>query len=587
MYRRRVDRGGIALLLALLLGGPAAAWSQNVSSPQLTGVEMTMPVRQALKQVEDQWLQWIGAFHQKDPQKVDSVTSDLLATAQQVGMARLPDLAVGAATAAVQAAREDKDFARARWALAAAERLDPGRPEIAFAGAAVSRLEGRYPGAAVELAQGYLRLFRQPLERDLWLQNLAVWSLVLLLVTGGLFVAVQVVTKGGALVQDLTGFFGRKLPQPAAVALAAAFLLWPLALPFGALWLPLYWSVLLWGYGSASERTVFIALWLLIGAAPLLVDAQRRRVAVALSPPVQAMESLEQRRLYGGLFMDLGSLRAILPESPAVKHLMADVQRSLNQWDLARALYRQVLEEEPENTAAQLNLGAYYFFKGDYGTSIDAFRKVAETDPQSAAAQFNLSQAYSTSYLFDEGKEALGRAKQIDAERVDAWMKRADRQRVVTTNAGMSRIPEIRRQLLRVQHPEGEGSSSQLELFRRGLSLALSLGLILVAVSLHLARRTFGYSPVRLDLWAGGGALDRLRRALVPGFSSARSGEGGRAFLALLLPVALLLLPLSGGLGYRIPWGYDPGSLLAWIVCVFGLLLYFGLRLRWELRNEV
>jgi tetratricopeptide (TPR) repeat protein len=302
---------------------------------------------------------------------------------------------------------------------------------------------------------------------------------------------------------------------------------------------------------------------------------------------MQAMESLEQRRLYGGLFMDLGSLRAILPDSPAVKHLLADVHRSLNQWDLARALYRQVLEEEPENTSAQLNLGAYYFFKGDYGSAIDAFQKVSKADPQSAAAQFNLSQAYSVSYLFDETKEALGRAKQIDAERVDAWMKRADRQRVVTTNAGMSRIPEIERQLLRVQQPGGEGSASRLERFRRGLSLALSLGLILVAVSLHLARRTFGYGQARLDLWAGGRGLDRLRRALVPGFSSARAGEGVRAFLALVVPVALVLLPLSGGLGYRIPWGYDPGSFLAWIVCVFGLLLYFGLRLRWELRNEV
>ncbi|HEX2223076.1 MAG TPA: hypothetical protein VHN15_02595, partial [Thermoanaerobaculia bacterium] len=243
MYRRRVDRGGIALLLALLLGWPAAAWSQNVSSPQLTGVEMTMPVRQALKQVEDQWLQWIGAFHQKDPQKVDSVTADLLATAQQVGMARLPDLAVGAATAAVQAAREDKDFTRARWALAAAERLDPGRPEIAFAGAAVSRLEGSYPGAVVELAQGYLRLFRQPLERDLWLQNLAVWSLTLLLVTGGLFIAVQMLAKGTSLFQDVADLFGRWLPRPAAFTLAGLTLLWPLALPYGPLWLALYWSL--------------------------------------------------------------------------------------------------------------------------------------------------------------------------------------------------------------------------------------------------------------------------------------------------------------------------------------------------------
>ncbi len=135
---------------------------------------------------------------------------------------------------------------------------------------------------------------------------------------------------------------------------------------------------------------------------------------MALSPPVQAMESLEQHRLYGGLFTDLGSLRALLPESAAVKHLLADVHRSLNQWDLARSLYRQVLEKEPENTAALMNLGAYFFLKGDFGNAIQNFQKVVTADPQNAAAHFNLSQAYSESYLFDESKRALAQAREID-----------------------------------------------------------------------------------------------------------------------------------------------------------------------------
>lgn len=585
MSRKCAERGLIALLFGLALAWPGAAPAQNISSPQVTGVEMTPAVRQTLRQVEEQWVQWIGAFYRKDQAKAGQVVDELLATAQQLGMARLPDLSVAASAAAVQAA-EQKDVPRARWALAAAERLDPGRPETAFAASRVGRLEGSYPGAALDLFRGYSRLLRLPLERYLWLQNLAVWALSLILLTGGLFIVLQMMTKGRALVQDLAGFFGRKLPPAAAVALTAVFLLWPLALPYGALWLPLFWSVLLWGYASASERTVLIALWLLVGAAPLLVGEQRRRVAVELSPPVQAMESLDQHRLYGGLFMDLGVLRSVLPESPAVKHLVADVHRTLNQWELSRSLYRQVLENEPDNASAMLNLGAFYFFKGDFGAAIDTFQKVATAEPRSAAAQFNLSQAYFESYLFDEANVALEKAKSIESDRVNAWIKRGERQRVVTTNAGMARIPEIRRQLLKSWQPE-EGSSARLDRFRKWLSVVLSFGLILLAGALHLGRRNRGYAPLPGDLWAGGRTADRWRRAFLPGFSSARAGEGARAFFALLLPTGLLLLPFLGRLGYRIPWGYDPGSYLAWIASILGLLLYFGLRLRWELRNEI
>jgi tetratricopeptide (TPR) repeat protein len=264
--------------------------------------------------------------------------------------------------------------------------------------------------------------------------------------------------------------------------------------------------------------------------------------------------------------------------------MLADVHRSLNQWDVARSLYRQVLEKEPENTAALLNLGAYFFLKGDFGDAISHFQKVAAADPKNAAAQFNLSQAYSESYLFDESHRALAQARKLDDSRVDGWMRILSRQRVVTSNDGMGRIPEIRRQLLEAWSTQEEGRNPRLKLTRRALPLAVSLFLVLLAVAVHLARRPFGYAerpeaqPSRRALWS---------RVLLPGLSSADAGEGAKAFLALLLPTALLMLPIFWRLGYRIPWEYDPGHLASWIAAISGLLLFFGARLRWELRNRI
>jgi tetratricopeptide (TPR) repeat protein len=507
----------------------------------------------------------------------------LLATSRQLGMTRLPDLSIGALDRAVQAARQG-DFNRAHWALDAAERLDPGRCETAFAEATVDRQEGRWLGSLGNLLRGYLRLFSLPLERYLWLQDVLVWGVSLLLLSGGLFIAIQMAVKGKALWEDLLDLFSRRLPRPVAVAVAVVVFLWPLLLPSGLLWLPLFWSVLLWGYSSVSERAVLVTLWLVVGLAPILITSQSRRVAVMLSPPVQAMESLRQHRLYGGLFTDLGVLRSLLPESAAVKHLLADVHRSLNQWDLAQSLYRQVLEQEPGNTYAELNLGAYAYLKGDFGSAIQHFQKVIATDPKSAAAQFNLSQAYSDSYLFDDSRRALAQARAIDDTQVDVWMRELSSQRVVTNNRGITRIPEIRDELL-ANFRAHEAPSARLELFRHWLSPVVPLVLALLAVALQQARRPFASSsdadPLRFH------SNSRWRRILLPGAGAAESGEGAGGFFAVLLPVALLMLPLFGRLGYRLPWGYDPGSSVAWIVAILGLTLYLGIRLRTELRDDI
>ena len=557
-------------------GSPPPAAAEGPSAQRGAGFEITPVVRQQLKRIQEQWLQWVNA---PDRAHSETAVSEMLATAEQMGMTRLPDLSLGAVSWAVEAARR-KDYARAGWSLEAAERLDPGRPEVAFAEASVAQAAGAYLRGAATLGRAYPRLFLLPLERYLWLQDLLIWSLYLLLLTGGLFIGALMATRGGGLFHDLTRWCGRRLPRVLAAALAAAALLWPLALPGRLTWLLLLWSLLLWGYASSSERAVLIGLWLLFGVAPLLIAAQERSVAVRLSPPVKALESLRQRRLYGGLFTDLGLLRSSLPDSPAVKLLLADVHRMLGQWELARGLYNDVLAVQPQNASALLDLGVYAYNRGDSGSAIQYFQQAAAADPRHAApALFDLSQAYNESYLFDEAHRALAQSKEIDAERVDRWLSNVDQVRVVTAGGGLALIPDIEASLI--------GSAGGLDLVQRGASLMVALGAILIAVALHLARRRYGYSETPLHWRLGHRARDTWRRVLLPGLGSAEAGDGARAFLALLAPVALLMLPRFERLGYRIPWGYDPGHVASWTLAVAGLLLYLGARLRWELRNAV
>jgi tetratricopeptide (TPR) repeat protein len=550
--------------------------AEGASAAHDGGFEITPAVRQQLQRLQAEWLHWVSAT---DRERSEAAVTEMLATADQLGMKRLPDPSLGALAWSLEAAKR-LDFSRAAWCLAAAERLDPQRPETAFAAAAVARAQGAWPRVVAALGSAYPRLLWLPLERQLWLQDLLIWSLYLLLLTGALFIGALMATRGGGLFQDLMALASRRLPHALALFFAAAFLLWPLALPAGLAWALLLWSLLLWGYGSPSERAVLVALWLLLGLAPLVVATQRRAVAVRLSPAVKAIESIRERRLYGSLFGDLGILRSSLPDSPAVKHLLADVHRMLGQGDQARAFYREVLDAEPQNAAALLNLGVYAFNHGDTTGAIQYFQQASAADPRNAAAaQYDLSQAYNEAYLFDEAHRALAQAKAIDAERVDRWLAVADQEKVVTAAGGLALIPEIERSLT--------GPAPALDLVQHGASLVVALGALLLAVALHLARRPYGYAETQMQWRLGHRALDRVRRALTPGLSAAEAGEGARAFLALLLPAALLLMPLFERLGYRIPWGYDGGGFAAWALSLAGLAIYLGLRLGWEWRNAV
>lgn len=570
-----------AALSSLLLAGltlPAApAAAQGVASGPAP--ELTPPVEESLLDLQEGWLQWTGAFYGAEPERAREVVDDLLASARRLGMRRLPDLAAGALVQAVEAAREGEEE-RAALALEAAERLDPGRPETAFAAADVARLTGDLTSTLLEQARGYLRLPWMGLEWRLTLHGLALWGLASVLLAGGLFVALLMGVRGRALVRRLEEWIARRMPAlpPVGVAFALAILLlWPLVLPSGILWLALYWSLLLWASATAGERAVLVLAWVVLGVAPLAVTEARERAALALSPPVRAMESVARERLYGGLFTDLGILPGALPEEPAATHFLADLHLRLDQWDAARRGYEEVLEEEPENVDALLNLGAYYFNRADFGNAVALFQQAAalagDRAPEGAVAHFNLSLAYSESYLFDENREALLEARRIDDRRVSQWLQRPERERIVTVEGGIARAGEIEKALREEWTPPTQVSPA-LRFLQRARPVILVALLVIAALTLHAvlgARRPRRAERPRPGAWPA---------ALIPGLSSAAAGRGGRTFAALCLvsSLALGLLAAAGGLGYPLPWRYEPGGWLLQGAVGAVLVLWLGAR---------
>lgn len=570
-------RGLTGLLLLLALGSsssPLAA--QRVVA---TGVELTPATRQSLERLQDLWLQWVAAFYQGRPEAAAKVVDELASAVHQLGFSRLPDLARAMSVRALEAA-DKAEFARAEAALAGAERLDPGDPGLAFARAHVERRQGKWGAALASVLRGYRQLWRQPLERSLALLGLESWLAAVLLLAAALFLLLLVAVHGSAIYLDLHRLLARRLPRRLAGVACCLLLLWPLLLPGGPVWLLLYWSALLFGYARLSERVVLASLWALIAAAPLYVDFRIQRMAIDLSPPMRALAAVNEGRLYGSLFSDLGVLSAALPAHAGVAEVLADLHRGLGQWEQAQLLYREVIEAEPQNVAALVNLGAHYFRRGDFAAANQYFQRAALIEPPSAEAYFNLSLAHSEAYLFDESRRALERARELDDAAVNSWLARGASERVVTLRGAAGRYLDLRNAIDRAWRGERAARTlGGLELERLGLFAVLAFA-ALGALSRRL-RGVFGSTDVTGWLGDWSPRAERIVRSVLPPWSMIEEGQGGRAFLSLLALAALLSAGVVDRLSFRVPWSVAaPGLPLGWLA-----LLAVAAWLYWRLRR--
>ncbi len=587
---------GLLCLVAPLMTSPASA---QTSSPGITGLELTPEVQRQLEQVPDLFLAWQGSFYQDEQQDADQFAAQLRQTVEDLEMRRLPDVQRAMLAAAQRAAREDGDFARAAWALDAAELMDPVQPETAFARATIDRLQGKYVGMLQHLVEGYVGLWRQPVARTLLLYNASLLAILVVVVSCMIFLLLLIARRGGDVLRGLATLFRRWMPPPAALALAVLLLGAPLFLPAGLLWLLMLWTMFLWGSITKSERLVLAFGWLLLSLSPWVLGQQERTLSGMLSPPMRVLDDLSNDRLSGHLFADLRALRNTLPSDLDVDHLVADLHRRFGQWEQARTLYQQLIREDSkvDDSSLWVNMGIYYFNQEDYGGAQERFLRATSLDAGSAQAFFNLSQAYGANYEFDESSRALAEAQRLAPAAVGRWVERQDR-RVHPLDGGFRRIPELRQRLALAQQEGGqtEVTSTLRRVVRQSLSVFAVLGMLLGAYALQMVAGTAQAPPSKSSAKTASSRKGRpaaaadeagsaLGRVLVPGWKSLGTGSGFAAFAALAPVVFLLLLPFSAAWGYRMPIEFSPGGLLLQLIMALGLLVVLLVRLLLE-RSE-
>jgi tetratricopeptide (TPR) repeat protein len=557
----------VSLLLPLFFGGFLEAQTEG------EGLVLEPQTRRELAAIQDLWIDWLASAQNGDTEQSWHFVDLLLTQAEALGMRSLPDLSTAASVQA-KAFSTASEFVKADAAVSAAERLQPGSPAAAFAAMQVARNRGRPVGAVVSWGRGVVRTVRLSPWRELALGNVLFWVSTILVLAAFSFVGLMMAGHGGLLYEDLSDFLARSLPPPGHL-LVVVLLLWPVLLPNGLLWVAVYWSVLLWGYGSLRERVTLIALWAFIGGLPVAVSEAGRRVDLEVSAPMMAIGNAADGRLTGSLFTDLGVVDALIPDSPAFDHLRADLHLRLGQWDQARRLYRRVLDAEPENVAAIADLGAAYFYDGDLEDATRFLQEAIELGEAPAQVYFNLSRALSEQYSFAESEAMLRTANTLDSRGVGNWIRDVTLERVVSVAGGLNRRQEIEKQLARAWRGV---ESTPLVPWRRMLSLPLVLVLIVPAVGVFLlARRGRPRLPRRSEPWFTG-SQERVRGAFLPGLVEVEQRWPVRAWLALVLSLGLASAPFLSGKGLPMPLGFEGPSGVGAVLAVALLCLYVGLR---------
>ncbi len=319
-----------------------------------------------------------------------------------------------------RALSREGSYDKALAALALAESLDPGRPQIALARAEVLSASGAGSFAAAAEWIGAARSALKIAARDRdTLNELALTVLVALLGATTIFAALIAARYHTMLRHDIEEWLIARDREWLAKPGGWAVLFLPLLLWVGAGWLVLYWLAAFFRYMRRGERALASAL---LVATALAVPAYRVAVGLyglAADPTVRTMLAAAN----GGYDPDrIVKLRALVdehPDDPVFRFLLAGLYKNGRYFEDGFKEYKHVLEVAPSTYQARINLGNIYFALGQYGQAISSYRQAIDVRSDSCLAYFDMYLAQSESFKLKEAADSLSKARELDRDQAD------------------------------------------------------------------------------------------------------------------------------------------------------------------------
>jgi len=212
----------------------------------------------------------------------------------------------------------------------------------------------------------------------------------------------------------------RVLSPASASVWAWAILLVPFAAGLGLALPAVVFLGLLWPLLRARERTLFVAMLLVLACAPLAGHALGRLAAPlsSESAPLYGVAALQDQAWSPTRQAALERLATEHPDNAFVQFGLGWSARKGRDLATAEAAYRRTLVLWPQDARVMNNLANVLVEQGRTGAAIELYRAASTADADNAAAPFNLSQVYTKQFEYRAASEAVARASALDFELV-------------------------------------------------------------------------------------------------------------------------------------------------------------------------
>lgn len=432
------------------------------------------------------------------------------------GVRRL-ETPAGALVAEAKRFGDEGSYEKALAALDLAEILDPGRPQIHFARSTLMRQSG---GGIVEsiyeLALGVQRSFVVGWTNWTLINHLGIFAAAALLAAVAVFALLMTCKYQAPFRHEIEEWMTALGGERWGPAAGWAILLLPLLTWFLAALTLLYWIAILFRFMRRGERAVAVAMLL---ATAIAVPAFRVSVALygmTTDPAVRTTLESASGAYSPDRLVKLKELAEAHPQDPVYTFLLAGLYKDGRYFEEAYRQYRRVLEIDPTNYQAEINIGNIYHRLGQYTEAIAAYRRAVDLRPESVLAHYNMYLSQSESFKFKEAEDSLRRAQELDPELARSLLSRDSTtdQRASVVDADI-RIGSVWRAALEgrpLRATLGSDSSAGYWLplprqFLNGVSVVAVLALVACGVTVL----AFGERPARRCIRCGRPFCHRCR----------------------------------------------------------------------------
>ncbi len=398
----------------------AAALERGFSAPYTVRTERQMrpvlglllgcvflAVPTANASVDEAWLEVQEALSAPDGRSFQEPIDDLINAAEEIDVRRMTPYA--AALVSWSQTNPEGD----PLVLASAAVIDPELPSPYFLLSHRSWQQGSHFESAKLYLKGWLASFRYEGTRRHLFMSFGIWLIIGFAVAGLVALVVMMLRTVRRTAFDAmtvgTMIFGRVN----SVVFGLVLLLLPLFAGLGPAWLIVYLFVVGWIYLDHSQRTVAVAITVILALVPVLADSWQR--ALLRVPPVtdRVAVMLDERQL------DPSTLREFLDvrdnfEGDSTYHLiLGELLRMHSALESAKIEFQAASAEPFGEARPFVFLGNMALEDGNVQLAIQYYDAAIETNGLTALAYHNLSSAYDLNRRFQQGDAARARAREL------------------------------------------------------------------------------------------------------------------------------------------------------------------------------